>query len=217
MTYILTSTGNAIKGFEVLEGVRYDDGLDVMAKVFPASEYATAIDEAEMLLRSQGDHVAIMLEFLRFDDFSVLIMERVDGMDLAKCRLRESEVYPLLSKVHEILCRLKSVNICHGDIKPSNVMYNRRMKQVTLIDFGLSSNYDTEPYCNVIEDDYAYFPTQKVNSDEFNVFALEMLKLVLWQGRLVPNIEERNLCTTVATGRNLDTWGVTMTGAATHK
>jgi calcium-dependent protein kinase len=34
-------------------------------------------------------------------------------------------------------------NICHRDIKPDNILYNRNTGRLKLIDFGVSKNYKT--------------------------------------------------------------------------
>jgi serine/threonine protein kinase len=48
---------------------------------------------------------------------------------------------PYLLPMFEGLVKLKEARVCHGDIKPANLLFNARTKRVLMIDFGLMSSF----------------------------------------------------------------------------
>ncbi|KAK6201653.1 uncharacterized protein RJT21DRAFT_120716 [Scheffersomyces amazonensis] len=63
-----------------------------------------------------------------------LILEKKDSRPLKHYRLNEQ----IAKLVEAVIEDLHSKNISHGDLHPENILYNKKLNQVTLIDFGMS-------------------------------------------------------------------------------
>lgn len=88
------------------------------------------------------DHVCSVTDFFEENDTSYYVMQYIDGVSLAKRvkeegPIRESEVRRILDQMLDALEDIHSKNIYHFDIKPGNIMLNRKGKAI-LIDFGAS-------------------------------------------------------------------------------
>lgn len=44
------------------------------------------------------------------------------------------------------IAHLSSQNICHGDVKPHNILYNQNSDEIILSDFGSATNLNTKPH-----------------------------------------------------------------------
>ena len=54
---------------------------------------------------------------------------------------RAQRILKVFWKLIEILELVHDSNIVYNDLKPENIMINRKTGEVTLIDFGLASSY----------------------------------------------------------------------------
>ncbi|UAA40310.1 protein kinase [Paraneptunicella aestuarii] len=107
-------------------------------------------DEAFMLSNVDHPHVPRLVEFFRKSNQSILVMERARGEDLEKVSLRRGPLEPRLvvkiaAQLTDILHTLRSFSqndhlkpIVHGDIKPSNIVFDEENEQIGLIDWGSS-------------------------------------------------------------------------------
>ncbi|RLQ22574.1 serine/threonine protein kinase [Seongchinamella sediminis] len=105
-------------------------------------------EEAYMLSQVALPHIPACLEFQRVRGQSILVMERARGINLQELVLKRGRVEPRLvvkiaAQLGEILCSLREQArqrdrppIIHGDIKPSNVVFDEASEQVSLIDWG---------------------------------------------------------------------------------
>ena len=88
------------------------------------------------------DHVCSVTDFFEENDTSYYVMQYIDGVSLAQ-RVKEggpipeSEARQILDQMLDALEDIHSKNIYHFDIKPGNIMVNRKGKAI-LIDFGAS-------------------------------------------------------------------------------
>ncbi|RDE22506.1 serine/threonine protein kinase [Motiliproteus coralliicola] len=104
-------------------------------------------EEAYMLSQVEHRRVPKLIEFQRVKRQAIMVMERSPGMDLEQLSLREGPLSPRLvihiaAQLADILLSLRGAAISsnrplvHGDIKPSNVMFDPRDESIGLIDWG---------------------------------------------------------------------------------
>ncbi|MBT1449538.1 protein kinase [Glaciecola sp. XM2] len=105
-------------------------------------------EEAYMLGRVKHALVPQLIEFQKIKRQSILVMERGPGDDLEQYSLQHGplpvpEVVAILVQVCEILVYLRQHKengsakpIVHGDVKPSNLVWDETTQTVSLIDWG---------------------------------------------------------------------------------
>ncbi|KXI29033.1 serine/threonine protein kinase [Paraglaciecola hydrolytica] len=108
--------------------------------------------EEEAYMLSQVEHVNVpqLIEFQRVKKQAILVMERAAGEDLEKISLQQGPLSPRLivkiaSQMADVLWYLRNFvqqghkkPIVHGDIKPSNIVFDPSTEHVGLIDWGSS-------------------------------------------------------------------------------
>ena len=107
--------------------------------------------EEEAFMLNQIDHPRVprLITFQRVRNQSLMVMERAPGFNLEEISLREGRLPPRLvvriaAQLSDILRTLRSESgpagrpIVHGDIKPSNLVFDPEQENVALIDWGSS-------------------------------------------------------------------------------
>lgn len=105
--------------------------------------------EEEAFLLSQVDHPLVpkVIEFQRIKRQAIMVMERVPGLDLEQLSLQQGPLSPRLvvhiaDQLAAILRALRGASIqsgrplVHGDIKPSNIVFDPITEKIGLIDWG---------------------------------------------------------------------------------
>ncbi|RCV86706.1 protein kinase domain-containing protein [Billgrantia montanilacus] len=107
--------------------------------------------EEEAFMLEQVDHPRVprLVAYQRVRNQSILVMQRAPGLNLEEVSLREGRLSPRLvvriaGQLADILSALRRESgpagrpIVHGDIKPSNLVFDARSEEVALIDWGSS-------------------------------------------------------------------------------
>lgn len=149
----------SFRGFRIIEQIAqggmatiykaHQESLDrivCVKELFPhmaADEALIARFEREAKAAASLNHENIVgvIDFGREDDFYYIVMEYIEGVDLASV-LKQVEIpYEIaLILFHEILRGLDfahQMGLIHRDIKPSNVLFSKK-GEVKLADFGLA-------------------------------------------------------------------------------
>ncbi|MBN7769095.1 protein kinase [Marinobacter daepoensis] len=106
-------------------------------------------DEAFILEQVHHPRVPRLIAFQRANNQPILVMERAAGLNLEEVSLQEGRLAPRLiiriaDQLADILRCLRRENgaagrpIVHGDIKPSNLVFDARTENIALIDWGSS-------------------------------------------------------------------------------
>ncbi|WP_404340149.1 serine/threonine protein kinase [Pseudoalteromonas mariniglutinosa] len=107
-------------------------------------------DEAYMLSQVKNSLVPKFYAFERIKKQGILMMERALGEDLEKISLKKgrfsaAQIMTLALKLRNVLVDLRSHKngvspqpIVHGDIKPSNIVYDEQIRKLSLVDWGSS-------------------------------------------------------------------------------
>lgn len=106
-------------------------------------------EEAFMLEQVEHPRIPRLVAFQRVRRQSILVMERAPGINLEEFSLRHGRLAPrrvvsIAAQLADILRSLRHETgpsgkpIVHGDIKPSNLVYDPQSECVALIDWGAS-------------------------------------------------------------------------------
>ena len=106
-------------------------------------------EEAFMLEQVEHPRIPRLVGFQRVRGQSILVMEHAPGLNLEEISLREGRLSPrrvvrIARQLAEILIALRRESgprgrpVVHGDIKPSNLVFNPEDESIALIDWGSS-------------------------------------------------------------------------------
>ncbi|WP_192036916.1 protein kinase [Halomonas sp. YLGW01] len=106
--------------------------------------------EEEAFMLEQVDHPRVpeLIAYQRVRNQSILVMERAPGENLEEVSLRHGRLSPRLvvhiaAQLADILRHLRRESgrrkpLVHGDIKPSNLVFDTKTERIALIDWGSS-------------------------------------------------------------------------------
>jgi calcium-dependent protein kinase len=57
--------------------------------------------------------------------------------------LTVEEIKLIIYQLLDTIAYIHSCNICHRDIKPDNILYDRANKNIKVVDFGISKNFSS--------------------------------------------------------------------------
>ena len=114
----------------------------------PQSIHDRLAEEAYMLSQVAHPNVPKCIAFEQVNKQSILVMERAPGIDLEQYSIRYGRIQPdmavsIMLQLLDIFRHLHQGRperraMIHGDIKPSNLMWDEASKRLSLIDWGSS-------------------------------------------------------------------------------
>ncbi|MEG4110159.1 serine/threonine-protein kinase [Microcoleus sp. S13_C5] len=101
------------------------------------------LKEAMSLAKCRHPHIVEVYDIFREGDFNCMVMELIDGIDLAthlkeNGRLSEQKALSMIQQLGDTLTCVHKQNLTHRDVKPENIMLRKRGMEAVLIDFGLA-------------------------------------------------------------------------------
>lgn len=127
--------------------------------------------EARTLAKLMHPYIVSVFDFGKSGDLHYLVMEYVEGATLrrlqAERRLTERDALDYVPQITEALEHAHEAGVVHRDVKPENVLVDRRGR-VRLVDFGLASLLDGDtagkPDDNRIAGTLAYMAPEQLVS-----------------------------------------------------
>ncbi|MDB9512352.1 serine/threonine-protein kinase [Kamptonema animale CS-326] len=101
------------------------------------------MNEALCLAKCSHPHVVEVYEVFPEGDLWCMVMELIDGIDLAEYLedngvLSEVQALPIIQQVGNALRFIHQQGFTHQDVKPQNIMLRKQGLEAVLIDFGLA-------------------------------------------------------------------------------
>jgi serine/threonine protein kinase len=116
-------------------------GVIVAVKILRGDYVQTAGRAArEAMILAKFAHRAILrvFQFEPVGTFWVVIMELVQGDDLAHCGLPGHQIKPCFGLLADALLALAKAGVVHRDVKPANIIPRRKDHSPVLVDFSMA-------------------------------------------------------------------------------
>lgn len=102
------------------------------------------LEEAKSVWDLRHYGIPAMRDIIKINDTLALVMSYIPGMTLAqivkdKKRLHPEDVSWITERVLNILLYIHRHGVCHGDVKPQNIIIQEESHMVVLVDYGLAS------------------------------------------------------------------------------
>ncbi|KAJ7328596.1 Serine/threonine-protein kinase pim-3 [Desmophyllum pertusum] len=129
--------------------------------------------EAYLQNKAQHHHVIKIIEIFTTEDHYVYVMERPevckDLFDVLQVKviLSEKEARRYLAQVLEANISCEENGVIHRDLKPENILLDMRNDEIKLIDFGLASEVQDEPF-NKFRGTNAYTPPEYFRTGRYD-------------------------------------------------
>lgn len=92
--------------------------------------------------KNDCDVIVCFKDFEEQKEHVYIVMEYIEGEELNSRHIKEIEIYDLFKTLIIILNKICNKNIYHLDIKPENILVNKKTKEIKLADFGLACSRD---------------------------------------------------------------------------
>ncbi|XP_053549098.1 cell division cycle 7-related protein kinase [Bombina bombina] len=142
--YITSKIGEGTFSSVYLAMARLNSGEDkkfALKHLIPTSHPARIAAELQCLITAGGEDNVMGVKYcFRNNDHVVIVMPYLEHEPLSDIlhSLSFEEVKEYMFNLLKALKRIHYFGIVHRDVKPSNFLYNRRLKQFALVDFGLA-------------------------------------------------------------------------------
>jgi|SRR3989344_2932989 len=93
--------------------------------------------EAKILTKIKG--IISSPNLIKTNDRDLIEMSYIDGLKLSD-NLENLDYIKIAKKIGEAISKLHTIDIIHGDLTTSNMIYRKNENKVYIIDFGLSFN-----------------------------------------------------------------------------
>ena len=103
------------------------------------------VKEAVKLAKCKHSHIVKAKEPFQENGLWCIVMEYIDGVDLAsraQSILPEEEALRYIQQIGEALIEVHNNNLLHRDVRPQNIMVRAGKPEAVLIDFGLALDFD---------------------------------------------------------------------------
>lgn len=110
----------------------------------------TFFNEAVMLNQCKHSHIVRYIEVLLVGDLPCLVMEYIQGKNLAalltqrQTPLPEAEALRYIEQISNALIVVHNNKLLHRDVKPLNIMIRHNKDEAVLIDFGIARNVEPD-------------------------------------------------------------------------
>ncbi len=121
------------------------------------------LNEALRLAKFRHPHIVRVDEVIQEGDLWGMIMEYIDGEDLAhrvwqQGAMPESEALKYMQQIGDALTLVHNNGLLHRDIKPLNIMLRKSQLEAVLIDFGIAREFTpnlTQTHTQSLSDGFA--------------------------------------------------------------
>jgi serine/threonine protein kinase len=163
------------KHVSIKTGLISDDEIECLREVskFQSDEYDSLIEDftielldapikRKILVLSYNEDYIVLSEFLR----------KYEGVEDDSLALSNEELADIFSRIEIAVKNLERNNIFHRDIKPDNILINKKTLRIKLIDFGnclITSNSEMKRISKSEDDQNLYRLTYKQFREKFKV------------------------------------------------
>ncbi|MBQ8493768.1 MAG: serine/threonine protein kinase [Alistipes sp.] len=134
--------------------------------------------EARTIARLEHPNVIAIYDVFEENGTAYYVMEYIEGESLQSVidrqgALNENIAKQLIRSVCEALRYIHGLNLLHLDIKPANIMLRKSDSRITLIDFGLAKQYDSEgnqTSSTPVGISHGFAPIEQYEADSSNSF-----------------------------------------------
>lgn len=108
------------------------------------------INEGVRLCKCEHSHIVRYIEVLLVGNLPCLVMEYIEGTNLAEVLqqrqtpLPEAKALRYIQQISEALIVVHNNDLLHRDVKPLNIMIRDNKDEAVLIDFGIARNVDPD-------------------------------------------------------------------------
>lgn len=121
--------------------------------IIDAYGYAKIQNEYSILSKIKSEYVPEAIGYSKIDDVYFIVLEYCDGVTLQdyikEHKISIKEFLYIAQQIVQAISDIHNAGIIHKDINPVNIIYNNTTRKVSIIDFGLSTEFLYEKSLNI--------------------------------------------------------------------